>query len=829
MAFNITSYVDPGVFVRERIQPGSVTVTSERVMGLIGLAPRTRRTTDEAVVRGTISGETLTLATSTPYIDTLSSTSNRNRNSAILYRNGQALGLGDWSFNPASLTGGAVAGASLDTSVNHLLTISMDGKEPTTLELTTQGLGTAITTIASELNTKLAAVTAYGATYNSVFSTTTTTVANDTLVITSPVSTSVSDIKIFLSLEDSGVDEDMASEVSATTWVPTSTAGVQASTVVKVNDNVYDSTSTYTIDYVSIDNLTDALVNASASTPLSAISRVGSFPGGSNYANNTDFEKTGNTVDWDLTSLAQATVSGVAGTYNISSGTTDSLVLSLNGLAAITITLTNGAAVTAATLAVDINTALNGSTTYGPEYAYVASDSSGTLVLTAPLPFDNFPADATGGAYKGTSSSIRIESTSTCGTVVFGLAAASLPAEYAGIGSRPAYATVYYTTYDYTRSSDDYNSPVRVYNPDQLYEYTSPLTLSNYARNSLAVGGEIAFENGASSLYVVQINDSTSEGFPTQNQVNAAIDAAGESSVITDVIVLDHTSGDALTTDVYLMNHVATQSSLLEKKYRRGWFGMPRGTAVGDPDTPDTFVYRAVNTLQPGNTSPARGRLILCAPSEASRTLTLEDSREITVELDGKYLAVADAAKFVSLSSPSDALLGQTITGFLTDSTFETYLQGERYTLAGNGVNVNTLDAGVITMLDPLTTEAGGGGVVQFEEPSSSAQKDAVVRAIETVIDVNVKGIVPDDLADFIVDIKTWISLTIKAQINAGVIAPYRTASGATREIDLVSDIQVFQDSSDPRNFTFKFWFNLKYVAKRFFGEYSVDNPFFAA
>jgi hypothetical protein len=212
-----------------------------------------------------------------------------------------------------------------------------------------------------------------------------------------------------------------------------------------------------------------------------------------------------------------------------------------------------------------------------------------------------------------------------------------------------------------------------------------------------------------------------------------------------------------------------------------------------------------------------------------SRTLTLEDSQEVTVQLDGTYLAVADAAVFVSLPSPSDAILGKSITGFLTDSTFETYLQAERYMLASNGVNVNTLDAGSIIMLDPLTTEDGGGKVIEFAEPSSSAQKDAVTRSIETILDRNVKGIVPDDLTNFLVTIKTWVALALKAQINAGSIAPYRTSAGVTRDIDLMTDIKCFQDPTDPRSFLFQYWFNLKYVAKRFWGEYSVNNPLFTA
>jgi hypothetical protein len=193
--------------------------------------------------------------------------------------------------------------------------------------------------------------------------------------------------------------------------------------------------------------------------------------------------------------------------------------------------------------------------------------------------------------------------------------------------------------------------------------------------------------------------------------------------------------------------------------------------------------------------------------------------------MDGSYLAAANAALYTSLPNPSDPMLGRQIVGFLTDDTFETYLQGERYTLASNGVNVTTLDAGQLKLIDPLTTEAGGS--VEFQEPSSSAQKDFVTNAVSTLLDSNVKGIVPDDLAIFIVTIKAWIAAGINASINAGAIAPFRSSTGATRSIDLSTDIQVFQDPTDPRTYTFKYWFNLKYVAKRFFGEYSVDNPFF--
>jgi hypothetical protein len=87
--------------------------------------------------------------------------------------------------------------------------------------------------------------------------------------------------------------------------------------------------------------------------------------------------------------------------------------------------------------------------------------------------------------------------------------------------------------------------------------------------------------------------------------------------------------------------------------------------------------------------------------------------------------------------------------------------------------------------------------------------------------------VVPDDLADFLSDIKKWIMLGIEAQIGAGSIAPYRDSAGFPRSLDPSTDIKVYQSTTDPRSFYFKYWFNLKYPAKRFYGEYSVDNPFF--
>lgn len=827
MPLGINSYVDPGVYIAQKLQPGSVTLTADRTLCVVAIAPRTRRVTDEAVVRGKVYDETLTVNGST-YRATLVNVSDRNRSTATLYRNGNALGLGDWSFIPAFLVGSEWAGGTIDvssgTGTAQYFTLSMDGKRFVTLNMhaaVTAIGGTPATATAANIcdaiNYELGNVAGtyyavYGASYASVATNATGSV-NKIITLTSPDTSSASSIIVALSMASTN---DGASEISNTAWAPTVNAGVQADTVMQLVSTLYSSSDAYTIDYVAVDMLLDALTYATSDTPLSALIRVGSYPGSSLYVQDTDYEDNANNLDWDVSAWTQATITGVNGPFT---ATGTDIKLAINGLTPLTVTLTtNLPNPAAADVVADINTALNASTVYGPLYSHVATVSGSAVKLTAPSILPNTPV------YKGAASSIEFFAGTTAGvTVVFGIASGSLPYETLGVGNRPYFGSVFYTTYDYTRDSADYDLPHIVYNTDQVYEYCSPITLANYPRNKLAIAGEIAFANGISRLYLAQINDSTAPGTPTPSQVNAAIDICEEKSDITDIVVIDTEEAQA----VHLMEHVANMSSMIEKKYRRGWFGMARGTDIGDPDTSDTFVYRATTTLQPGATSTGRGRLVLCAPSDISRTQVLDDSAEVTLELDGSYLAVACAARFCALTNPSDALLGKTVAGFLSDDSFQTYLQSERLSLASQGVNVVTSLGGRLEMKDPLTTEAGGAGVVEFEEISSSAQKDAVTRAVEQVLDGNVKGVVPDDLADFIVDIKTWISLAIKGMINNGTIAPFRNADGTTRDISLITDIQAYQDESDPRSFIFKYWFNLKYVAKRFFGEYSVDNPFF--
>jgi hypothetical protein len=389
-----------------------------------------------------------------------------------------------------------------------------------------------------------------------------------------------------------------------------------------------------------------------------------------------------------------------------------------------------------------------------------------------------------------------------------------------GVGTSPGVGVLYYITYEYDRPTSDYDNPKRFFSEDQMTQDLTPVAIGN----TLSTYGQIAFDNGAPSIVVSQVNDQSTVGFPTVNEVEDAIDALSNSSVTTDVLVAD----TRINVQTYLLNHIEVNSSPTQKNYRSGWFGMPIGTAIGDKDTPDSFVFRAAVTLQVAPDSPARGRMILIAPTGVQRTITEEDGAQVTLDMDSTAVACAVAARHTSFTSPAISLASKTIIGF-DSTTFPTYLRNERAQLASNGVMVVTQDGGNLRILDPVTTEAGGGKLPQFSYRETTSQKDNVSRLIDQVISRNLQGVVPSDLADFIFDIKVFIAGVLTSLIETGAIGPFRDSNGVSRDIDLSKDVQAEQSSTDPTKFFFRYFYFLRYPALRFFGEFSVDNPFFQA
>lgn len=821
MSLEITQYTDPGVYQVERVVPGTANVSSVPLtLTLLGIASRNKRVSNEALTRGRVSNEALTVgATPGAHTSTLISISNRKSAQMTITKDGTALDSTQIVYLAPFKAGNTLT--TLDFTTNNKIALSFDGKTDVTIAITTGGAD--LTTITGGLITQrllgltIGAVTAaqiadginkalngasslgYGSAYAAV-----ATVNTNVVTLTSPTNNSASDLRLFVAFP---------AAQSQTVAVMGGSMPFQAPTVININNASYSSLSTYIASYVATNTDVDVLVN----TNVQAMVRVGSFAGVTSFIENVDYTRSSSNLDFSIDAASVFTSSVASATKDIS--TNDSFLISLDGRASIAIDLNalaspppgyanpgSPAAATNAEINININAILANSSVYGPRYATVASVSGTQLVLTSPT--------------QGIASFVSIAASPTVSavTALYGLSAGQLPYTQAGTGARPSAGAIYFASYDYTRPSTDYNALKRYFTPDQVYADVGFPS----ATNTLALAAGIAFENNAPSVIVCQVNDTSFPGSPTQTEFLTALTATNSSSSATDICLLT----TALASQVDLLNNIVNQNSPTEKNPRRGWFGMARNTLVGDKDTAGTFIYASTRTLQVPGDSPGRGRMILAAPANVSRDITLSDGSVINVLLDGTYVAAAIAAKMTSFNSPSDTLTRKNISGFKIE-TFQTYLKQERGLLASNGCTVVTQDAGRLVLLDPMSTEGGGGKAIQFQEISASTQKDSVVVGINESLNANLVGVVPSDLANFILTIKGYLGGVIRALIAQGAIAPYKTDAGVTRDIDFSKDIQVFQDATDPTKYSFKYFFNLRYPAKRFFGEYSVDNPFF--
>lgn len=797
------AYQEPGVSQEQQLNPVNLAIIPQAsTLAIVGIAPRVKTASNELVRRGQIRNEAVTFSGVAPFQATLAHRANRKQQDSVLVRNGtDVIPDSGYFFVNAQVTGPA---GPFVIPANSYLTVSIDGRQYISIPLTAGGAQTAAN-VAADINAALAGSPFYGAGYATAAS-----AVGAAVRIDSPeANRSKSDIRFIVTPADTApIALDQATLLFGVV------APFIAFTRIEISATYYSATATYTFSYIALTTITDPLSN----TGVQAIIKIGTTPNVTSFTPVTDYVLSGDTVDW--TPNTQAVVAALgAGPYVIVAGVNDKLRFSVNGLALKTVTFPAGPQ-TAAALATLINQALIADPAYGPLYGAVAS-SFGGLSLTSPNQFLDQPIG------QGVNSFIEFFDTpANSVTTLFGIASAQLPYMKTGTANQPIPGATYYVTYTFVRPATDYNS-ARVtehlfFNEFDALNYTGNVTADNVSYNKLGLAASVAFDNKAPRVILIQVDDASSPGFPTVNEVKRAIDAAASNGAITDIAVLDTREAVA----AYLVTHVTDESTALNKHYRLGWHGMARNTPVGDIDTPNSFVQRARQTLSVPPDSPGRGRSILTAPANISRKVTLPTAAELRVLLDSTYLAVATAAKKTSFNNPATALLRKTLVGFEADD-FQTYEKGERSALASNGVNVITINGSVLTLTDPVTTEQGGGNIIQFIEISAMAQKDTIVRIVDKALDENMVGIVPSDMTTFLNDVKGLIAAALDGAINAELCGRYVDSNGNARSINITTDIQVMQDAQDKRKFRFRYWFNLRYPARNFDGVYSVDNPFY--
>jgi len=565
-------------------------------------------------------------------------------------------------------------------------------------------------------------------------------------------------------------------------------------TTIEIGALFFDPAATYTFSYQSTtaSNAVDKLDNDTAS-PCGRIDRVGSFPGTRDFISGTDYILVASGIAWlspsapEITGANAETFSGLTGTtFRVTLNGGSEQVLTFSG-----VDFVNNNAAAASEVATRLNTAVVGLSAY---------TAAGKVVLRTTATGNN----ATIQVGNGTSNSI------------LGFTSGQFAQ---GAGKNPAQGEEFFVTYRANRTSEEFNTPILSTSFDQYIAKVGLIA----STNALALAGQIAFEQQPPFVYHIQVKNTGTGAAAQDLDYIEAIRGAELNPDLTDVVVLGHPTlnagGVKPLVRAALRDHVIQQSSLLQKAERMGWFGMPVGTVSGDGETAGTFVYVATNELQVAADSPGRGRFVLTGPSFLRKTYRFPDGSAKQLRLDSTYLAAGVAALEASFLSPAEGLLRKEVVGL---DSVQTMTKGDRDFMASNGVNLVEDTAGRKILFDPVTTDFSSA---EFREINVMAQKDNVVKRVRKQVDDTIVGIVPDDLAQFVFEVKSQIATQLNSAIADGAIAPFQNDDGSPRNINLSTDIIVQRRASDPTTYDFRFFFFVKFIAKRLFGTFSVQVP----
>ncbi len=563
---------------------------------------------------------------------------------------------------------------------------------------------------------------------------------------------------------------------------------------VEIKSDYYIPTSTYTFSYLAPAIKTDTVQNN-----LNLLIYVAGTPDGSRqFKQGIDFIVSDNKIDWST--VVAANITSKDGPFDLDPDNKISIAMDGKAPVAVTITGTTQGAVTADEVAADINSALGADPAYGAAYNAVAVVSGAGVKLTSVL--------------LGESSRINfyVPTSLDATNILFNFTA---PHYILGTGSKPAIGDTYYVRYNTTRPSDEYNKVRLFFGLAEAMYAIGPMN----ADNDLLIAVELAFMNGGTVIGVIQVEDADSDGLYIETDWYAAIEAIRQSTQITEVVLLNTDVGIM----AYLVRVIEDEASLLKNHFMGAYFGVAQDATIGDIDTSGTIIYIAANTLQVSGQSQGRGRYVLISTPDSpapQRTITDSDTRTfITLILDTPFLAAAVVGALSTISPISNSMLRQQIVGF--ESTSISDNEASASYLASNGVWVLINRGGRIVCFDPVTADSGGEEI--FSEPNVRIQKDYLANLIRTRLDNYVIGVMPDDLNDFVHEIKYHIGIVIENCISNKIIAPYIDTIGLTRAIDLMNDVKAYRDTTSKTTYRFVYSFMARYVSKRLYGQYIID------
>lgn len=380
-------------------------------------------------------------------------------------------------------------------------------------------------------------------------------------------------------------------------------------------------------------------------------------------------------------------------------------------------------------------------------------------------------------------------------------------------GAEPTPGQLYYLSAQYKRPDTSYNKAILLLDKSEAKKFLAPAAVDNH----LYIMSELAFANNAPGIYVTQPQDKDGDGIITEVDVKTAIEAHESVSRITDLCLLSFFGN---LSDALAANERANDP--FEKREQMLWVGAPIGTAIGSIDTEDSLVFLARRTMQTAPQSPAMGTRVLVAPTVCSMDLKLENGTVVEVSLDGSFVAGATSALVNSFSDPAETILRKNLVGF---KTIQVYSEPEDQILGQASITyMSNRGANVYRFEEDITIHDVDE---EFQLINITTQKQFVTKVVRRQMDEALVGIVPPSATAAVSVIRSTLANILITLLGRNLIAQYRTASGADRDLDAENDIDILLDETSNSTFYFGYSYFVKTTVKRLFGLYQVNQPSF--
>lgn len=345
----------------------------------------------------------------------------------------------------------------------------------------------------------------------------------------------------------------------------------------------------------------------------------------------------------------------------------------------------------------------------------------------------------------------------------------------------PQSGTEYYVSYKYAKSEDEYEPKVFSNYSDIVEEYGKyTVTESGMIINGISLAAEIAMQNGANPLVIVQAKSETDAAY------KVAIDKLGKKVEEIDSVNAIVTLNSSKNINKYVIDHVNKYSSSEYGMYRMAYLAASSNEPVDKVSSISNSIQGSIQNAE----EIYNERIVYVVPGMITKNIVDPNTGFSSLRvLPGSYLAAAVAALAMK-NDPAEPLTNKRILGFTGLVTH--YSEPELNTLSANGCLAIKQENTVLKVRHGVTTHASIDTLadIQSNEITLIQIKDYVINGCrKTLGDMYVGGKLKPSIVS---DMEFTLKSLLNKYITDSIIIGYE-------------DLVVARDLSDPRQVNIKF------------------------